>query len=283
LEGDGGNMSRLFDRIVRGEGIFNSEKIKKQSDDLPVIDVFDTVDLFYNHEKCIWSLEGGEDFPNLAPVFEEYFLESKVPKTYRTPDKVVATDSEINSFGCLVSSKKVEDGWKTSYLMFVEREKGRVISPIEFMVNVDKNGIIIGAARVGYDPNKVNKNGLGMLTSIIVLPMLFSNCFLHCKNVELVDNHPPEKSNRKHIKRYGVPMTKYYTLHIEPMKQILKTEGNSEENGLQKALHICRGHFKDYREGKGLFGRHKEIYWWDNQVRGTLDRGRIKKDYKLKI
>ena len=67
------------------------------------------------------------------------------------------------------------------------------------------------------------------------------------------------------------------------MKKVLKTEGGIDEVGLQRALHICRGHFKDYRDGKGLFGKHKGLYWWDSTVKGNANNGEIKKDYALKM
>jgi len=70
-------------------------------------------------------------------------------------------------------------------------------------------------------------------------------------------------------------------LEIEPMKKVLKSEGNIDEVGLQRALHICRGHFKDYSNGKGLFGKHKGLYWWDSTVRGTESEGKIIKDYNI--
>ena len=65
------------------------------------------------------------------------------------------------------------------------------------------------------------------------------------------------------------------------MKKVLREEGKSEETGLKHALHICRGHFKDYRDGKGLFGRYKDIYWWESQVRGNGEHGVVLKDYNV--
>ena len=74
----------------------------------------------------------------------------------------------------------------------------------------------------------------------------------------------------------------FKTLEIEPMKRILRTEGQSEKTGLRQALHICRGHFKDYSKGGGLFGKYKGLYWWESQVRGSVSEGTIVKDYSVK-
>ena len=37
-------------------------------------------------------------------------------------------------------------------------------------------------------------------------------------------------------------------------------------------MHICRGHFRDYREGKGLFGKYHKLVWTPATVRGTKKR-----------
>jgi len=50
-------------------------------------------------------------------------------------------------------------------------------------------------------------------------------------------------------------------------------------------LHICRGHFKDYRLSVGGLGKHhlKGMWWWAPQVRGTAERGRVEKDYDVEV
>lgn len=115
-----------------------------------------------------------------------------------------------------------------------------------------------------------------------LLPYTFAISLLHCKNVTLIDKPVPEKVQRARARRGKEPKFVYKTLEIEPMKQILRTEGQVEKVGLKQALHVCRGHFKDYRE-KGLFGKesHKGIYWWDMHVRGTLEAGAVVKDYRV--
>ena len=122
-----------------------------------------------------------------------------------------------------------------------------------------------------------------LIKTIYLHPVLLALSFMHCKNTVLTEHNPPVKVQRKRAKNNRPPLTKYYTLDIERPKTILKTEGKIDEVGLQRALHICRGHFKDYSNGKGLFGKYKGLYWWDSTVRGNPDAGRIKKDYAIKI
>jgi len=110
---------------------------------------------------------------------------------------------------------------------------------------------------------------------------LFSISLLHCKNVIIKHAEQTHKEKKQREKATGKPGVKFKTLHIEPVTKILRTEGNADENGLQMALHICRGHFKDYRDGNGLFGRHKDIYWWDDHAKGSEEFGTIIKDYSI--
>lgn len=108
--------------------------------------------------------------------------------------------------------------------------------------------------------------------------------FLHCKNVFTQENHISEKLVKANLKR-GKPrpyFEKYYTLQIEPMKKILNTEGQAQSVGLKKAFHICRGHFKTY-DANPLFGKVKGTFWTPAHVKGSIEKGVIKKDYKIKI
>lgn len=116
---------------------------------------------------------------------------------------------------------------------------------------------------------------------------LLAISFLHCKNVSLEDIKPPFKTvhNRGQKKRGVQPYqpVPYKVLNIQPMKQVLHHEGRSATNGSKKALHICRGHFKHYGNGRGLFGKYKGTYWFPQQVRGEKKRGVTTKDYNIII
>jgi hypothetical protein len=51
--------------------------------------------------------------------------------------------------------------------------------------------------------------------------------------------------------------------------------------GLKRALHICRGHFKDYTK-RGLFGKIHGVFWWSEHLAGALQRGLVKKEYSVR-
>jgi len=90
--------------------------------------------------------------------------------------------------------------------------------------------------------------------------------FMHCKNVipESIDIDESNKRVRrqnKYREKHGLPKLKQYTLNIDPMKKVMNSEGDIEHYGLKKALHICRGHFRNYMEGSIKFGNLQGMYW----------------------
>jgi len=114
-------------------------------------------------------------------------------------------------------------------------------------------------------------------------PFCFALLFMHCKNVARIEHVPPPKLAKRNLERGKPFMLKYQTLEIEPLKQILKTEGKIDSVGLERALHICRGHFAHYDEsGKGLFGRGQfGDFWIPAHVRGTEKTGVVISDYSV--
>lgn len=119
------------------------------------------------------------------------------------------------------------------------------------------------------------------IRSYFVLPALLAISFMHCKNTRLLSHLPPPKLSKKWEAKSGHPLCRYEILDILPVRAILEREGKISTTGLKKALHICRGHFKDYR-AHGLFGKQKGLFWWDQHVRGTLDAGVVVKDYRVR-
>ena len=48
-------------------------------------------------------------------------------------------------------------------------------------------------------------------------------------------------------------------------------------------MHICRGHFADYREGRGLFGKYKVQVWMPATVRGTRGKSAPEREIEVKV
>lgn len=107
---------------------------------------------------------------------------------------------------------------------------------------------------------------------------------IHCRNVDLVESKPFSSIGKRHTfkKKQKSNKVTFRTIKIsDTLKRVLDQEGQIHKVGVQSALHTCRGHFKDYRHGSGLFGKHQDIYWFNEHKRGDADYGRIIKDYKL--
>lgn len=112
-------------------------------------------------------------------------------------------------------------------------------------------------------------------------PVWLAMSFAHCKNVSTTTHKTPSKVAKKRRKQ-GKPIgVTYKTLVIDGMKEVLRTEGGVEKNGLKKALHICRGHFATYTEDKPLFGKVTGTFWKPMHTRGSKKRGEVRKDYKV--
>jgi hypothetical protein len=144
---------------------------------------------------------------------------------------------------------------------------------------VDGDGKFI--TEPGYDVDATAYQGMDQnecnVFRTMRFPALFAISLMHCKNVKKIPRGrgtTPGRRNHKPCK------FTYKVLDIEPMKRVLRTEGQCETVGLKRALHICRGHFKDFSE-KGLFGKLHGVYWWDSQVRGNTENGVVFKDYRV--
>lgn len=112
---------------------------------------------------------------------------------------------------------------------------------------------------------------------------LLAICFAHCKNVRLVDGEPtPPKLAKSFEKKHGRPPVVFKTLAIDPMREVLRREGQSEKTGLKRALHICRGHFSTYTPERPLFGKVAGQFWIPAHVRGRASEGVVSKQYAVK-
>jgi len=105
--------------------------------------------------------------------------------------------------------------------------------------------------------------------------------FMHCKNVILREVPYSPKLQKARERRGKRPFITYRVIEVHPIRKILESEGGAHKTGLKKALHICRGHFKDYTEGRGLFGKIHDIFWWDAHIRGNKKQGMSLKDYDV--
>lgn len=219
-----------------------------------------------------------EKFINPIKNFEEILFNCKMPfKEFRlivtadTGENILYFSEECSN----LSRVKIDHYFKrpnenqelaiTYYMEIDESGKPIILNHSVFEIIKHKEGI-----QAGY--NDINIHNL-------MFSALFTIQFMHCKNIELVERvKPMYKQKPKNKKK--MPIIKYHILNISPIKKVLETEGNIQSDGLSKALHICRGHFKTYN-GKGLFGKYPGTFWVGEHVKGNDKNGIVVKDYNV--
>lgn len=132
----------------------------------------------------------------------------------------------------------------------------------------------------GIGPNQIG-GFMGADTGLHV-PLL-AICFAHCKNVRMVDGDQiAPKLAKSFEKKHGRPPVIFKTLEIDPMREVLRREGQAETTGLKRALHICRGHFSTYTPERPLFGKIAGQFWVPAHVRGRSSEGVVSKEYAVR-
>lgn len=245
-------------------------------------DVQAVSDYLYSHEKEVWNWH--TDFPCLAPPFLSFWMETGRPRRlFSKEDGERPTSTLAERWGALF--RVGPDNILHACLFMVnEHTNGQIAGPIAvFGLPLDESGRLRGDPTIGtYAPIRI-QDGNEVLHSMMttLFPFGLAISFLHCKNVAQVE-HLPSRQERRDTERRGDPVTKFRTLAIEPMKQVLKHEGGLEKNGISKALHICRGHFHTYTQEKPMFGKYAGTFWVPAHVRGSIEAGVIAKDYAVK-
>lgn len=263
---------RLYDRAVHSPHFHESIR------DCVLVDVENVYEYYLGHgDPDLTKMEGlgGAIIPPFSLMWLEY------------PAAISITDGTRESARVAV--------WVESE--FIEREvhvkaivvmafMGRFLEVGSFAYKCTLDGRFIEEVTWGAPSDVEAVIGEAWTESVThraISTMLLTVSFLHCKNVAMVDAPPAgTRQQRRAAQRQGVRETQFKTLVIEPMKQVLRTEGGIEQHGLKKALHICRGHFATYTEDKPLFGKYTGTFWRPAHVRGSADVGTVYKDYKVK-
>jgi hypothetical protein len=234
------------------------------------------------------------DLPNIAPPFESVFMFGHWPNVFRASGQIRHGNHKRQA-GCLLTSKKQSDGWRTT-LRFCGGIQQAEWATFTAIIDVQQSGHLKhrdnGGDFIVMDPTPFAKTfarqvhagdlqaAANELASVFQ-PFLLATALMHCKNVTATRVSVPPKLLKAREKR-GRATYSYSVLNITPMRAALTHEGGlGRGNTLNAALHICRGHFKDYRDGSGLFGKHRAIYWWDQALRGSVENGVHVKDYRI--
>lgn len=104
---------------------------------------------------------------------------------------------------------------------------------------------------------------------------------LNCANVGTAIHRAPPKVQRARARRKAPPMVDYRTLTIG--RPGARSGGTTAQSDAEVRLHLRRGHFADYRNGAGLFGRPelRRVFWISPTLVGNVEAGEVRKDYRV--
>lgn len=140
-------------------------------------------------------------------------------------------------------------------------------------------GCLVGETQTGVVPGDERKSQVYLGAYAVGL---YSFAFAHCKNVNVVEQVLSKVETgmfkRKHCK---MPL-RYHILDIKPLVKRVREE-SGEGTEINRALHICRGHFRTYSEQRKLFGKIAGTFWVDEHARGAEEFGTVVKDYNIPV
>lgn len=305
--------TRLLDLLMRNPRNTERGRRLKEAVSGAVPFIVDNV-MAYIVSDCASTLNW-TDFPNIAPPFERWWMEYKGWNKVRGEVQVgavfysaslpadrdrileeAATNGDPKFLehvrGFLDKPSAAEARWLINVMMWERRSyEDRVLTdkhPIvmtgrfQFLIKADGSRATDEIAtemfdlREGEDGHKEALGAIGRMS-----PFLLAMSFLHCKNVKQVDTLAPRQERRRLAREGKPPGTTYKTLVIEPMQKVLHTEGRRSSGlSIAGAMHICRGHFKHFDE-RPLFGKHRGMFFWHDQVRNTQSNRAVAKRYDV--
>lgn len=287
-------MSKLRDRVVSSIRCLLDGPMYESFFTCPVIDFTNVTEYFEQHCAESRAYESLSKSFNQAPPFPSFWMESKARPIH----------PELCSYGVFVRTldfEQVSDEMaaipfdiKPKWLlvgdifdeMIAEEPYGPIIRTMLPVLETGETAIADGHPRIWATDLTTGESAEGDMIHIamdMIAPLSLALTFMHCKGVTLVDNVPPAPLQKKHLKRHrdGRPLVTYKTILIQPATRVLREEGQIETQGMAKALHICRGHFKHFSEDRPLFGKMSGTFWWPSHIRGSESAGVAIRDYKV--
>lgn len=242
-----------------------------------------------------------EVWSSLAPPFDRFFVEAQTkyqieyggvaPYAWGTVFSSVPPDS----YRQMIPEKADDVVWCLQAELVLELNKGRPLGPAaRYWLLLDSAGLVMrhddgapviagGPPAMSSEPPPNAKKEWADSLAPFLFTTLLTVSFVHCRNVSLREVKAGAERRSKKRRSSRPPRRTYHVLDIEPMKRILEAEGRVSSNGLGKALHIVRGHFKTYTEEAPLLGRHTGQFWFPSHLRGRASEGRVDKDYSVRL
>jgi len=287
-------MALLIDDLVE-IGVFPA----KSSFDDPVVILANNVSEYYfmGNPQEVWT---HDDFPNIAPPFEHMWFEWDVRGLSNSEGKIIRMGDGYRC-GMMVGAisreglmeQTLEAAAKRGFIpetkpkwvcfgegfVRIECKAVKVCNLIwcvgedgGFIGFGDKGQFIVSPAREEVMTAPDRDMLIARMVMMTHIPFLAMS-FMHCKNVELEKGPAiPVALQKARAKKGKHQLFRYKTLIVEPIRKMVEEHVGGDISMTRKALHICRGHFKDYRQ-RGLFGKVRGTFWWGMQTRGAISDG----------
>lgn len=295
---------RLFQRYYRELCALDS-----RAEGAVAVDV-SAVAEWYLKESEIESFDMRSQFPNAVSPFKAAVYEYRMPMVWKVKvdGKWKLVDQRYPGkarAGMLVLQTKLPDGYTgetppeqkalTTLRSRFPGEIPRFLQTVHMFIGdentfkhtvtclnyADENGLLLGGTVDSHVSDTHQSDDVHCLIRSCSFPVYFGISLMHCKNVHLVDD-TEHHVNEKKLKRRGLPIIKYKVISIDSMRKQAAGAAGATGNSVLMAMHIARGHWKDYTQGKGLFGRIKGRFWWEDYVRGDEKAGATVKTYEVK-
>lgn len=304
-------MLTKYEQEILGD----TTEAQRLSDKIVPVDVTAATNWFYKAKsKVDWRL--ADDFPCMAPPWPDTWMEYSFPREVNELGEMKTVDHPPSTrWGMYFKAVDLHDAdqdleeivWSinlNSELFLQEYEDSRWFCYQEISYStrnrhhhygavsllLDEVGQIVTDFRgkpvaevaatewlLGYLNEKKARVNIQRASQ----PFYFATSLLHCNNVDTYNDEVPDAVRKKRRKTGKNPGKTFKCLDVDPMKNQSKRESGEGESDAERALHICRGHFKTYTEDNPLFGQHTGTYWWPMHVRGSKEQGEVEKSYRV--
>lgn len=194
------------------------------------------------------------------------------------------TTTDFCSFGCLVVDSR--------YLDNLERVNGAAGAlNLTFFHPTTEPGLIgcgYGSAAVVYDlvgrvvgggPRSLGpENRTSDVASDVIVVLQALSAF-HCRSKRVVEYQPPERLAKKRKNKGRPPLLSFRVVDLATDSVSVTARPKSEATTGTMPMHWAAGHYADYREGKGLFGKHNVLIWKGPHLKGSVEGGIVSKEY----
>jgi hypothetical protein len=260
---------------------------------------------WYFEESEIYEFDMRTQFPSVVAPFPVMFLEYRIPLKWKIYDEkkkefviIDAPHQEHDWFGMLIVQDKLPDNYTgdSPYEGDVLRdvysaihESGGIFPKFKqhtflyvgdqesvklacwFQNYVDQAGKMMGGPAFDLNPamrhaDTKDSDVYSTITRCYGYPVYFALSLMTCKNVQMRELGISGK-DRRQAARDGTSPLGYREIVIDPMRKSIRSGEHGNGNSVMTAMRIAAGHWKDYTQGNGLFGRLHGRFWWDDYLK----------------